>query len=308
MRRLPRALLTALVVSLVAFGLLRATPGDPVQTLLGDLATPELVADYRARLGLAGSTWEQLSDYYTGLFTGDLGQSIVTREPVSATIARTLPVTGWLVALSVLLGLLVAIPLAVVVSVWRQPWLAYLFRVSTATSLAIPSFFTGLVATLIFAIRLRWAPTAGYEPGFPGNLRYLWLPALVNCLVLVPILSRVLHSSLLDTLDEEFVETAIVRGLPRRTRLWRYVVRPALPPTVALATYMIGQLLSSAVIVESIFGIPGIGKLLVDSVFGRDYPMVQGIVLVIGTIVVFVSLGGEIINGWLDPRTTNRAK
>jgi peptide/nickel transport system permease protein len=173
----------------------------------------------------------------------------------------------------------------------------------TSVSLAMPTFFSSLIALLFFSIQLKLAPIAGYEAGFPGNLWYLWLPALVTCGVQVPILARVLQSSIVDTMEQEFVETAVVRGLPARVLVWRYLLRPSLAPTIALLGYMVGQMLGAAVIVEIVFGLPGIGTALIDAVLGRDYPVVQGIVLVFGILVVAVNFVADSVGSILDPRT-----
>jgi peptide/nickel transport system permease protein len=145
---------------------------------------------------------------------------------------------------------------------------------------------------------------AGYETRFPENLSYLWLPALTLSGVMVPIVARVLQSSIVDTLEQEFVESAIVRGVSALPFTWRYLLRPSLPPTISLLGYMIGQLFSAAVVVEIVFNLPGIGTaLIVEGVLLRDYTVVQGIVLIFGFIVVFVSLLSDLVSGWLDPRT-----
>ena len=302
LQRCVQAVFVALSVMIVAFSLMRLAPGDPVRTLLGDAATEELVAQYNEKLGLTGSTPEQFWSYLRGALHGDLGTSVITGQEVVDVIARALPVTLWLIAVTLTMAIAVSLPLALYIAVSRRPWVGHLYRILTSISLATPVFFWGLMAILFFSMYLGVAPVAGYEPGFPGNLEYLWLPALVNCFVLVPVLSRVLHSSLVSTQDEEFVETGIVRGVPRRKWFWRYLLRPSLAPTVALVGYMIGQMMSSAVIVEIMFGLPGIGTQLVNAVYQRDYAVVQGTVLVFGLIVVVVGLVGDLLGRWLDRR------
>jgi peptide/nickel transport system permease protein len=299
-----QAIAVAFAVLVVAFCLVRLAPGDPVRTLLGDQATDELVALYKQRLGLVGNPLQQFWSYFTGLFRGDLGASLTTGQPVGEVIGRTLPVTLWLIGLTLALALVLATPLAVAVALSRRRWVGHAFRTLTSISLATPAFFSGLLAILLVSMQLGLAPIAGYEPGFPGNLRYLWLPALVNCGVLVPVLARVLHSSLVETLDEEFVETGIVRGVGRGRWFWRYLLRPSFAPTVALVGYMIGQMMSSVVVVEILFGIPGIGTELVKAVYARDYAVVQGTVMVFGLIVVVVGLAGDLLSRRLDPRIT----
>lgn len=302
LQRIVQAVFVAFSVLVVAFCLVRLAPGDPVRTLLGDQATPELIATYEERLGLVGSPLSQFSTYLQGALTGDLGTSLDSGQEVTAIIGRTLPVTLWLIGVTLAMSMVIATPLALLVALSRRPWVGHLFRMLTSISLATPVFFSGLVLILLLSMELGIAPVAGYEPGFPGNLEYLWLPALVNCGVLVPVLSRVMHSSLVQTLDEEFVETGIVRGVPRRRWLWSYLLRPSLAPTVALIGYMIGQMMSSAVVVEIMFGLPGIGTELVQGVYARDYAVVQGIVMVFGLIVVIISLAGDLLSRALDRR------
>jgi peptide/nickel transport system permease protein len=195
------------------------------------------------------------------------------------------------------------VPLGTAAAIYRRSRFNYIFRVVTSIFVATPIFFSGLLALLLFAIRLQLAPVAGFDPRFPANLAHLWLPALVMCGTLVPVLARVIQTSVVETLDQEFVETAIVRGLPARVRIWRYLLRPSLGPTVGLLGFITGQLLASAVLAELVFDIPGIGRALVQAVLGRDYTVVQGIVFVFGFIVVIVSFFSDLVSGWIDPRT-----
>ncbi len=304
LQRLARAVLVGFGVMVIAFALLRFIPGDPVDILLGDSATPELVAEYRARLGLDGTIAEQFTEYLGGLMRWDLGTSITTGASVNNIMYRALPITLWLIVVTISMAVVLALPLAIAAAIYRQTWFGHAFRIGTSLLLATPVFYSGLLMLLFFAIQLRIAPVAGYEGNFPENLRYLWLPALTLCGVMVPITARVLQSSINDTLEQEFVESAVVRGLGTIPYLWRYLLRPSLAPTISLLGYMIGQMLGAAVVVELVFNIPGIGtSLIVEGVLVRDYPVVQGIVLVFGLIVVMVSFTADVLSGWLDPRT-----
>lgn len=303
-RRLVQSLLVGFGVMVIAFALLRFIPGDPVQILLGDAATPELVEAYRQDLGLNGTLPEQFVTYLSNVLRGDLGKSLQTRASVNSIIARTLPVTLWLIVVTVVFALVLSLPLAVLAALYRHTWFGHSFRIFSSVLLATPVFYSGLLLLLFFALQLKIAPVAGYTTKFPNNLAYLWLPALTLCGVMVPILARVLQSSIIETLEQEFVESAIVRGLGTIPFTWRYLLRPSLAPTVSLLGYMIGQLLSAAVVVELVFNLPGIGtSLIVEGVLLRDYPVVQGIVLVFGLIVVLCSFLADVISGWLDPRT-----
>ncbi|MCC7446495.1 MAG: ABC transporter permease, partial [Anaerolineae bacterium] len=248
---------------------------------------------------------EQCISYISGILRGDLGTSVVTQQPVMDTVTRRLPITLWLIGVTMIMALLLALPIGVLAALYRRGWFGQFFRISASVLLATPVFFSGVVAILVISMQLGLAPVAWSErnSAFPNNLRYLWLPGLVLCTVLVPILARVLQSSIVDTLEQEFVESAVVRGLLRRIIVWRYLLRPSLAPTIALLGYMIGALLGAAVVVELVFNIPGIGTALIDAVLKRDYSMVQGILFVFGFIVVLVSFVSDIVSGWLDPRT-----
>ncbi|MFA5919534.1 MAG: ABC transporter permease, partial [Candidatus Nanopelagicaceae bacterium] len=242
--------------------------------------------------------------YLIGVFRGDLGFSYFSGRSVSEVVGTHLPVTLMIIALSIGLGVLLAIPIALFVAQSKNQFTTYFFRAFTSVSLALPGFFLAVVGLLVFGIRLNWAPAAGYEGSFPANLHYLWLPALVNCGSLVPVLSRVLHSSLMDTLDEEFVETGVIRGVGRIRFYWSYLLRPSLAPTVVLLSYMIGVMIGGTVIMETIFSLPGIGRELITAVDTRDYPIVQGIVMIFGLIVVFFSFIGDLLGYLLDRRVT----
>ena len=300
--RLARAAGVAFWVMVIAFGLIRLAPGDPVLARLGAEAAPAAIEKMRRDLRLDVDPVTQFVEYSWGLLHGRLGTSIETQRDVMEIIMTSLPVTLWIIAVTIIMALAMAVPLALVVAMTRRASVPYIFRASTSVLLAIPAFFTALIALIVFGLHYGVAPIIGYQPGFPANLRYLWLPALVICTHLVPVLSRVLHSSIVETMGEEFVETGVIRGVGRLRFYWFYLLKPSLAPTIVLLSYMIGVMIGSTVIIETIFSLPGIGRSLVGAVIGRDYPLVQGIVLVFGILVVAVSLIGDVLANWLDPR------
>ncbi len=302
--RLVRSLVVGLWVMFIAFSLLRITPGDPIRLALGTDATEEAIQVMRDRFGLNKPFFIQFFEYFTGFFTGDLGVSIFSQRQVSEIIATHLPVTVMIIVLSVAGAILLAVPIALSVALSRRPQVTYFFRTATSISLALPGFFLALLGLLFFGTILYWVPAAGYQGEFPGNLKYLWLPALVNCFSLVPILSRVLHSSLMDTLDEEFVETGVIRGVSKIKFYWSYMLRPSLAPTVVLISYMVGIMIGGTVVMETIFSLPGIGRELIEAVSTRDYAVVQGSVMIFGFIVVFTSFVGDLLGYLLDRRVT----
>jgi len=302
LQRLGSILLVTFGVMLIAFTLIRLIPGDPASILLGEGASTQDREAFRELLGLKGSLVQQLAAYVGGILRGSLGTSVESRQPVTQFIASRLPVTLSLIGVTISMALVLAVPIGILAAIYRRTWFGHLFRITASALVATPTFFSAVVAILLLAIHFNLAPVAGYRGNFPANLRYLWLPALVLCGVQVPVLARVLQSSIVDTLEQEFVETAIVRGLPRRTYVWRYLLRPSLAPTIALLGYIIGTLLGACVIIELIFNLPGIGTGLVQAVTNRDYPTVQGIVFVFGMIVVLVNTSSDLVSEWLDPR------
>ena len=300
--RFIRSIAVAFWVTVIAFTLIRLAPGDPAQARLGAAAEPEAVEALRKQLGLDVNPLEQFFNFFRGLIKGDMGISLQFDREVTDIIFTALPVTLWLIGFSVLISIFVAIPIALFVATSNNVLIAYIFRSTTAISIALPNFFIALIGILIFSIRYNWAPLLGYTPSFPENLKYLWLPALVNATTLVAILSRVLYSSISDTLKEEFVETGVIRGIKRPRFFWFYILKPSLAPTVVLLSYIMGVMLGTTIIMESIFALPGIGTELITAVLSRDYPTVQGITFIFGIIVVFFSFFGDLMAYWLDRR------
>lgn len=288
----------------IAFSLLRISPGDPVRLALGTDATEEAVKVLREKFGLGKPFLVQFYEYFTGALSGNIGVSFFSQRQVSEVISTHLPVTVMIIILSISTAIFISIPVALSVALSSRSSIKRVFGVSTSISLAIPGFFLALLGLLYFGTVLNWVPAAGYEGEFPKNLKYLWLPALVNCFSLVPILTRVLHSSLMDTLDEEFVETGVIRGVSKIKFYWSYLLRPSLAPTVVLMSYMVGVMIGGTVVMETIFSLPGIGRELIQAVSTRDYAVVQGIILVFGLIVVFVSFVGDLLGYLLDRRVT----
>lgn len=297
-----RATAVSFWVMVIAFGLIRLAPGDPVLARLGAEADPAAIERLRRQLRLDVDPVTQFVEYFLALLKGDLGTSIENGRRVSDIIAAALPVTLWVIAATVVLGLCLAVPLAAWVATARHASVPYVFRAVTSVFLAIPAFFTALIALIVLGVHYGIAPIIGYKSTFPENLHYVWLPALVICTHLVPVLSRVLYSSIKETMAEEFVETGVVRGVGRIRFYWCYLLRPSLAPSIVLLSYMVGVMVGATVIIETIFSLPGTGRVLVGAVTGRDYPVVQGCVLLFGLAVVAVNLVGDVLASWLDPR------
>ena len=289
-------------VMVIAFSLIRLSPGDPAATRLGAAAEPEAIEALREQLGLNKGALEQFFNYMTGIFRGDLGVSLVNGVDVLETIQRTFPLTIIYITLSVILAFIISIPIGTIIGWSNKASTVYVFRGITSIIIATPNFFIAMLAILVFSVQRNWAPVFGYVSEFPENLKYLWLPISINTLILVAIISRVLHTSVVDTKEEEFVETGIIRGVSRPRFFWFYILKPSLAPTVVLMSYMMGTMLGATVILETIFSLPGIGRELVGAVLASDYPMVQGILLMFGVITVFLSFIGDLLAYALDRR------
>ena len=286
----------------ISFFLIRITPGDPVAVRLGPEADPAAVEALRDQLGLDQDPLTQFVTNFINLLRGDLGTSLVIEVPVSQIIRTSLPLTLTYILLSFVCAFLISIPIGTLIGWSNRASLVYGFRTITSVIIATPNFFIAMIAILFFSVQRDWAPVFGYEPQFPQNLRYLWLPIAINTLILVSIISRVLLASVVDTKNEEFVETGIIRGVKPRRFFWFYILKPSLAPTVVLMSYMMGSMLGATVILETIFSLPGIGRELVAAVLANDYPVVQGILLFFGIITVVLSFLGDLAAYLLDRR------
>lgn len=299
--RFGRALSVGFWVMVISFSIMRILPGDPASARLGGVEA-EAIEELRKQLNLDGSVFEQFRTYVWGLLHGDLGVSLQTGRTVIDLIGSTLPLTVYLILFSTLFSIILSIPIGTAIAWSGRAPIVYTFRGITAVILATPNFFIAMVGILIFSVRVNWSPVFGYEPQFPQNLKYLWLPVLVNTLIMTSVVSRVIFSSVVETKEEEFVETGIIRGVGRRRFFWFYILKPSMAPTVVLLSYMMGTMLGATVILETIFTLPGIGREMVNAVLTSDYPTVQGILLVFGVITVFLSLIGDLIAYALDHR------
>lgn len=297
-----RAISISFWVMVISFALIRITPGDPASTRLGAGAELSAIEALREQLGLNQSPWHQFINYFSDLSRGDLGESLVSGIPVMEIIKRSMPLTLTYIFLSFIFAFLISIPIGTFIGWSNRASLVYGYRTLTSVIIATPNFFIAMIGILLFSVQRGWAPVFGYESAFPQNLRYLWLPVSINTLILVAIISRVLLASVVDTKNEEFVETGLIRGVSRPRFFWFYVLKPSLAPTVVLMSYMMGTMLGATVILETIFSLPGIGRELVGAVLASDYPVVQGILLFFGVITVFLSFIGDLVAYWLDRR------
>jgi peptide/nickel transport system permease protein len=300
--RLLQIIPTFLMIGVATFFLARALPGNVVSAMLGDRATDATIARLSQQLGLDRSLGAQLWSYFQAVAHGDFGTSFTFHLPVTTLIGDRLPVTLMLTGLAMAIALILALPLAFVAAMNVNRWPDTLIRAVFQVGLSSPIFYVGLVLLTVFAGWLRWFPVGGYGDDWGQRLYHLFLPALALALSLAAVIMRSLRAAILKVVQAEFVDFAIAKGLAPRLVLFRHVLRNALIATVTLIGLNIGSLLGGAVITESVFAVPGVGRLMVDSIFARDYPVIQGLTLVLAVLVSLAFLVTDLLQMWLDPR------
>ncbi|MGH3327015.1 MAG: ABC transporter permease [Streptomycetales bacterium] len=308
LERLIAALPTILGVLVVVFFVVHLIPGDPVVAMLGDTATPQQVAQTRASLGLDRPLHEQFINFIGRYLEGDLGTSIRTRRPVTAEIAARVLPTVQLAVAAVVLSVLIGVPLGVLAASRRGSWIDMLSLVISTGGVAAPVFWIGVMLSLVFATKLGWFPSIGAgRPDIPGSvLQALVLPAVTLGVSGAALIARMTRSSMLDVLGEDYIRTAREKGLAERKVIFKHALRNAAIPIVTIIGINFGYLLGGTIVVETVFARPGLGKLLMDSILARDYPVVQGVTFVIATVFVLVNLLTDMTYALLDPRVRAR--
>jgi peptide/nickel transport system permease protein len=302
--RLLQMIPTLLLIGVAVFIIARLLPGDSVSAMLGDRATDEAIQRLTRQLGLDQSIFAQFIAFLQAIGRGEFGTSLAFRVPVTSLIAERLPVTLMLTGLATLIAIVLSVPLAFCAALQANRWPDLLIRSVFQVGLSSPIFFVGLVLLTVFAAWFHIFPVGGYGEGFLDILHHLFLPALTLALSFAAVIMRSLRASILQVLRAEFVDFARAKGLSGRIILFRHVMRNALIATVTLIGLHIGQLLGGAVITESVFAVPGAGRLMVDSIFARDYPVIQGLTLVLALLVSIAFLVTDLIQMWLDPRVS----
>ncbi len=300
--RLAQIIPSFLAIGVAVFVLARLLPGDPVSAMLGDHASDATIAKLTAQLGLDRSIPVQFWSFLVGVVHGQLGTSIAYRIPVTQLIAERLPATLILTGLSAMIGIVVAVPLAFVAAQNANRWPDLLIRAVFQVGLSTPIFYVGLLLLTVFAAWLHVFPVGGYGEGWGEHLWHLFLPAVTLAFSFAAILMRSLRGAILDVLTAEFVDFARAKGLRARLIMGRHVLRNAMIATVTLVGLHVGSLLGGAVITESVFAVPGVGRLMVESIFARDYPVIQALTLVLAVLVSLAFLVTDIMQMWLDPR------
>jgi peptide/nickel transport system permease protein len=303
--RLAMAVFSLLLVGAVVFLLIRSIPGDPALLMLGDAAEPAQLADLRGQLGLDRPLPVQFAYWLGEMATGDLGRSLISREPVLGLLWDRFSVTAIIVLSAVALAALIAVP-AGMLAAWRQNRWQDLAVVGVSTALlSIPSFWLGMMLLLLFGIVLQWVPVVGYVP-FNENaaqaLKVLALPIATLVLVELGTLARMARASTLDVLQLEYIAHARAKGASERSVLFKHAFPNAFAPTWTLIGLILGNLLGGAAVVETVFTLPGLGRLLVDAIYARDYPVIQGCLMFIAALYALVNLLVDLAYPLFDPR------
>jgi peptide/nickel transport system permease protein len=302
-RRLLQLVPIVLGVTVLVFFLIHLVPGDPARTMLGNHATPQKVALLHHQWGLDKPLPVQYWRFLVRMLHGDLGASLFYSVPAGHLVVQRLPPTLWLIALSTFLSVLIAVPLAALAATKRDRATDHAVRAVPLVGLGFPQFWLGIMLLLAFSLNLgRAFPVGGYGTGFFGHLRAMFLPALTVALGIAPILIRSLRASLLEVFESDYVTTARSKGLPEDRILIHHAMRNAVISTVSVLGVNIGFLVGATLVVEQVFALPGIGQLMINSIFQRDFPVVQAVTLVFAIMVVLVYLTTDVVHALLDPR------
>jgi peptide/nickel transport system permease protein len=305
LRRLVLLVPVLIVVGVVVFGLVHLTPGDPAAVILGDRATPEDIARLRDQLGLNDPLPVQFVHWFGNVLRLDFGESIFLGEPVTQALLNRVQPTLLLTLYALTIQVLIGIPAGVLAAVRHNSPLDRVLTVMAISGSAIPTFFLGILLILIFAVRLRWLPSGGYVPfeeDLAVHLKGMLLPAFALGFSAAGLLARLVRSSMLDVLREDYVRTAFAKGLPEQLVIVRHALRNALIPALTIIGISLGALLGGAVVTETVFTIPGMGRLVVQSIARRDYPVIQGAIIAIAMTYVLVNLVVDVLYVYIDPR------
>jgi peptide/nickel transport system permease protein len=305
LRRLMATIPVMVVVAVGVFALLHVTPGDPAVIIAGDYATPDDIARIRTKLGLDRPFLTQVGIWLGQIVRGDLGTSIFSGLPVATLIKQRAETTVALTLLAMLISVGVGVPLGVVAAWNKGSWIDRGVMVMAVSGFSMPVFWLGFVLVYVFAISLAWLPVQGYQPlatGFWTFLRHLILPALTLSVIYMALVARMTRASMLGVLGEDYIRTAFAKGLPSGRVLLRHALKNASLPVVTIIGIGFALLIGGAVVTESVFALPGLGRLTVDAIVRRDYPVIQGVLLIVSGVYVLINLVIDMLYVFLDPR------
>ena len=304
-KRLLQLLPTLFFVSVIIFGLQQLLPGDPAQAMAGEEQNPEVLAQIRAQYRLDQPIYVQYVYWVGGVLSGNLGESMRLKEPVLTLVAQKFPVTLQLALMAIVISLGIGVPAGIISAVRKNTKLDYFVNVLALTGISTPNFWLGIMMIFFFSVYLGWLPASGYVSPFEDfwqSIRTTIMPAFVLGNSFAAVLMRHTRSAMLQAMTSDYVRTARAKGLAERVVVLKHAMRNALTPVITLGALELGTLLSGAVLTEQVFSIPGFGKLIVDSVFNRDYAVVQGVTLITATTYILLNLAADIAYVLVNPR------
>jgi peptide/nickel transport system permease protein len=305
-RRIAQLLPVVLIASVGVWGMLYAVPGGPIGSLVGENATPEQIAAVTAQYGLDRHPVVQYLDWLANALMGNFGISIFGREPVLDLIGQRLPATLQLAGAATVVALAIGVPVAILSAIRPGSWVDRILSGWSAAALGIPTFWLGILMILLFAVQLRWLPSASaYVPIWQdpvGALRNLAMPALTLGIYVSGILARFLRASLVSELNADYVRTARSKGLPERTIVGVHIMRNAMLPFITIVGLMVANFIGGAVVTEAVFTYPGLGRLLIQAISTRDYPLIQGCIVIILVLYILINLIVDVLYAYVDPR------
>lgn len=311
LRRLLSVVPVLLLVSMMVFGLIHLIPGDPAMAILGSSAEPEQVEQMRERLGLNQPLPLQYWNWLTSLLRGDMGQSLISDEPVTRLIMERLPTTLTVALAAFMLSLAISLPAGIVAALRHNRYADYIFMGLVILAVSVPSFWLALLLMLWFSVDLGLLPMMGWVSvldDFWQGLQYLILPALSLAFILGAVVARMTRSSMLEVLREDYIVTALAKGTPRRLIIMKHALKNAFAPVLTILGFQVGFLLGGTVVIEDVYSIPGIGRLIFGAITNRDYPVVQGCILMVTTIYVLVNASVDLAYAYFDPRVSYKKK
>lgn len=302
LRRLIALIPVLFGISVIVFFMIHLVPGDPARTLLGQRATEASVAALHQQFGLDKPLWQQYLSFLGHLLKGNLGRSFVYQTDVSSLIAGRLTATIWLLVAAVVLALLMSVPLAVLAATHRGRWIDQVVRAVPLLGLGLPTFWVGLMLVLLLALKVHAFPVSGFGETPVQHLSSIVLPGLTVAMALAPILIRSLRTSMIGVLDSDYVVTARAKGLRSGRVIMAHTLRNASVSSITVLGVNIAYLVGSTLVVERVFALPGLGTMMLDAIFNRDFPVVQGVTLVFAIMVVIINLATDLAHAGLDPR------
>lgn len=304
-RRLLVAIPVLLLVSLIAASIMQLVPGDPAALIAGQSASNLEIANIREQLGLNRPFIARLADWYAGLARGDLGNSILLNRPVTQAIVERIPVTLALAGFALLLTVGIGLPCGVMAAVHANTWVDQAVLTFALIGVSVPNFWLGLMLIVLFGVMLDWLPAGGYVPFADdplGWVKCLILPGVSLALLQVGLLARITRATMLEVLQQDFIRTARAKGLPVVSVVGKHALKNVMVPVITVIGISFGLLLSGSVVIETVYSIPGMGRLLANAVFGRDYPLIQGGLLVTAAVLVLLNVVVDVLYAVVDPR------